>query len=95
MLFNYVLISLAIYSVAESLAPLFYMDAGLKGFCHKAKYIMIISTAVIFAHDIYSSMYTQASIAKICVIVTLVLVVWPRMVWRLKCFGLIKSRCKS
>ncbi len=89
MLSNYVLILITIYVVAESLGSLFQMGEGLKNLCHKAKYLMVIFTAVTYSYDIYLTTWLRAPVGEMCVIVTLALVVWPRMIWRLRCYGLI------
>lgn len=78
-----------LYVIAESLEPTVNMGAGLKGFCHKAKYAMFSFCSVVVIHDVWLGCNKTS---YMLIVMSLVLAVWPRMLWRLRLFGLLPKK---
>lgn len=79
---------LSIYVAIESWLPICKMDGGLSDFCHKAKYVVSLLTALAFTAYACCELIGLPQMVEIHWLVfgsigSIALFVWPRTVYRL------------
>ena len=76
-------ILISVYIIAESIGAIAHMPAGLEHFCHKVKYVLAMSSSLVFIYyattggsgEVWLAFGSAGTIAFF---------IWPRTVWRWK-----------